>query len=371
MSQTTKRFTVILGIFLSVAMAGSLVLPLFSGQMAQSGAYAETPQATPLPEPTFPPPPDTSAIDFEATYLHESGLFTLGAPTGWVASSSETSADELSAKLNNAAASSVIHARIIRNAAGIVDAEGLSAYFDEAWQQSAWREYWGWDETKRDTGAGDRLVIDFNLRRSRSYFIARQESWLQDGDIYSVSVVTAENAPRELKFLLEGVGGSLSRVAGYEASAFDWHAYFDNLDKHMIRYPAGWSVADAAPGLPAAIVGDGATLALETRDAALDGENAAAEFVESWRGSPESLSVEALQREGADGYRVSYRQVNADGAPESGLAIMLQGADDRWHVAYLRLAETDADLLAVDPADYPQLAALDSFRLMPTLNVTA
>ena len=371
MNKTTKRFTVVIGIIMSVAMVGSLLIPLFSGQVAQSGAYAETPQATRVPEPTFPPPPDTAAIDFDSTYLHQSGLFTLGAPTGWTAASSATSADELSASLNNADANSLIQARIIRNDGGISDVAGLSEYFDKTWHDNAWREYWGWDETSRKTDAGDRLVIDFNLRRSRTYFIARQESWLQDGDIYSVSVVTAENAPRELKFLLEGVADSLRRVSGFDGDAFDWHAYFDNTEKHMIRYPSDWIVADAADGGPAAIVSDGVTLALETRDGALASESAAVDFVESWRGAPEALSVEALERDGADGYRVSYRGTNQDGAPESGMALLLNGADDRLHLAYLRLAETDADLLAVDAADYPQLAALESFRLMPELNVTA
>ena len=65
MNKTTKTFTYIIGIVMTVAMVGSLILPMISSQVGVGDSYMETPQPTPFPEPTMPPPPDTAAIDFE------------------------------------------------------------------------------------------------------------------------------------------------------------------------------------------------------------------------------------------------------------------------------------------------------------------
>lgn len=54
MNTTTKGFTVVIGIIMSVAMVGSLIIPLLSRQATQ----VDAPQPTAIPEPTFPPPPD-------------------------------------------------------------------------------------------------------------------------------------------------------------------------------------------------------------------------------------------------------------------------------------------------------------------------
>ena len=45
--------------------------------------------------------------------------------------------------------------------------------------------------------------------------------------------------------------------------------------------------------------------------------------------------------------------------------ILLHGMDNRLHVANIRMEDLDVDLLAVDPTEYPWLAVLDSFRLLP------
>lgn len=370
MNKTTKRFTVVIGVIMTVAMVGSLILPLLSGQVAQSDFGAETPQPTRLPEPTFPPPPDISTIDFEATYLHPSGLFTVAAPTGWRSASSSNTADELRASLSNADAQSVVEARIIKNYDGIGEAEELSAYFDRNWLGQSWRDYWSWDETGRKISAAGHVVIDFNLTRSRAYFIARQESWLQDGDIYSVRVVTAENAPRELKYLLEGVTGNVRRITAFVDAPFEWNAYFDNLDKHIIRFPAGWQLTDAAEGLPATIVGDSVTMVVETHDVALASDADAIHWIEKWRDGLKALTVEAIDVGDASGFRISYQIQTLDGATDSGLSIMLNGFDNRLHVANARVSDFDLDLLQVDAAEYPLIAVLDSFRLLPELEIS-
>ena len=368
MNNTTKRLTVIIGIIMTVAMVGSLILPLISGQVAQSDAYSQTPQPTRRPDPTPPPPPDTSAIDFDQQYLHPSGLFTVAAPTGWSSASNSNTADELRASLSNNDLQSVVEARIIKNYSGINDADGLSAFFERSWLEQSWREYSGWDETSRKIADDGRLTIDFNLRRSRNYLIARQEAWLQDGEIYSVRVITAENAPRELKYLLRGVAKSVSRIGLYMDAPYEWQVYFDNIDKHMVRFPANWEVTDAAGGLPATIVSDDAIMVVETLDVALRSEADAMHWIEESRVGLRSRTIEPVEVSGAPGYLISYGFTTIDGASASGLALVLNGTDNRLHVANGRISDLDVDLLGVDASEYSLRAILNSFRLLPELN---
>lgn len=367
MNKTTKGFTVVIGMIMSIAMVGSLIIPLLSRQATQ----AEAPQPTAIPEPTFPPPPVVSAIDFDDVYLHPSGLFTLGLPTGWLPTIERSGAEEVHVGLNNNEALSLIEARIIPNPEGIAAAEDLSAFFSDTWLGQSWYAYPSWDETSRKMTDEGRVVIDFNLTRARVDYIARQEAWIEDGEIYSVRVVTPENAPEELKFLLAGVIGSVERLETYAEAPFGWSGYFDNLDKHMIRYPQNWKVTDAADGLPATIVSDGVTMVVETVDVALASEDDTIDWIENWRSGVEALTVEAVEVDGAPGYEVSYRLSTVDGAPESGLALLLHGSDNRLHVANARISETDIDLQSVTAEEFPLVSILDSFRLLPELDVTA
>lgn len=369
MNKTTKTFTYIIGIVMSIAMVGSLILPMISQQTVQGDFSSLTPAPTPFPDPTLPPPPDISAIDFDRRYLHRSGLFSIGAPTGWEPASSSNSADELRAGLSNSELQSVAEVRINKNFAGVTDALGLSDFLDKSWLSHSWSGYTSWDETGRRVTEDGIVRIDFNLRRGRAYLIARQESWLENGDIYSVRVAMAENAPQELKFLLVGLAKSIELLPFYAGASFDWDAYFDNLDKHIVRFPRGWEVRDAAAGLPATIAGDGVILAVGTYDVALANDGEAGSWIENWRSGVNARTVEAVDVDGAAGYKVSYRLSTLDGATESGLAIMLHGADNRLHVANLRFQDLDQDLLEIDPEEQPLIAVVDSFRLLPDLEV--
>ena len=369
MNQTTKTFTIIIGIIMSVAMVGSLILPMLSSNIGMTDPYSLTPEATALPEPTMPPQPDIAAIDFDSSYLHRSGLFTIGAPTGWSPASDSNSESELRAGLNNGDASSVVEVRINKNMDGLGDANGLSAYLDRTWLGHTWTGYTGWDETSRQITADGVVRIDFNLERGRSHFIARQESWLEGGDIYSVRVVTAENAAQALKYLLAGVADSIDWLPQYAGARFDWNIYFDELDKHMLRYPSSWQVTDAEPGLPATIASDEVTLAVATFDVLLSNEDEARAWIEGWRSGVTAQSTQAVEVDGAAGYRISYRRQTVDGAVESGAVIALNGSDNRLHAANVRSAAIDEDLLEASADSYPWLAALDSFRLTPDFEV--
>ncbi len=369
MNQTTKTFTYIIGIVMTVAMVGSLILPMLSSQVGMTDPYSLTPDPTALPEPTMPPPPDISVIDFDSRYLHRSGLFTIGAPSGWSPLTDSNNEVELRASLNNPALQSVVEVRINKNIDGISDAAGLDAYLDQAWLRSTWSGYTGWDETSRAVSDDGNVRIDFNLERGRTHLIARQESWLADSDIISVRVVTPENAAEELKFLLRGVAETIEWLPQYVGAPFAWDVYYDELDKHMLRFPASWEVSDAAPGLPATVVGDGITLAVATFDVKLASEDEARAWLQGWRYGVEAGSAQAVEVAGADGYRIAYRLRSLDGSLESGAVIALNGADNRLHVANLRAADLDQDLLEASTDEYPWLAVLDSFRLVPDFAV--
>lgn len=368
MNRTTKTFTYIIGIVMSVAMVGSLILPMLSGQIAQGDLEAEA-APTPWPDPTLPAPPDTSAIDFDSQYLHDSGLFSLGAPTGWSPGAGGNTRDEVRASLSNSDLLSVVEVRLSKNFNNIAGAEALSEYLDRTWLNHSWSGYTSWNETSRKITAEGKVQIDFNLSRGRSHMIARQESWIENGDIYSVRVVMAENAARELKFILQGVSNGIERLPIYAGAPFGWNAYYDNLDKHILRYPAEWEVTDSAPGLPATIVDGDVTLVAATFDVLISSEEDAVEWIEERRAGVEARSVEAVEVEGAPGYKVSYRFTTLDGDIDSGLLIMLNGSDNRLHVADLKLSNVEEDLLTVPEPEGPWLAVIDSFRLTPDLQI--
>ncbi len=368
MNRTTKTLTYVIGIIMTVAMVGSLILPMLSGQIAQGDIGVDA-APTPLPAPTLPAPPDISAIDFENQYLHSSGLFTFGAPTGWSAGSDSNTADELRANLTNSDLLSVVEVRINKNYNDIADPGALSEFLDKTWLSHTWSGYSRWEETSRKITEGGKVQIDFNLSRGRTYMIARQESWISDGDIYTVRVVMAENAPRELKFVLQGVASGIKRLPVYADAPFGLVAYFDNLDKHILRYPSEWNVTDAADGLPATIVGEDLTLLIATFDVAIDSEDEAIDWIQNQRGGIKARSVEALDVAGSPGYKLSYRYTTVDGEVESGLLIMLHGTDNRLHVANLRASKLDVDLLSADQSEFPWLDVIDTFRLAPDLEV--
>ena len=369
MNNWTKNFTIGFGIVLSIAMVASLILPLLSQNVGHNVQPQEV-EATDIPLPTLPAPPNTAEIDFDRTYLHPSGLLTVGVPTGWNPTVQSNTANEVRASFGNSDALSVIEARVISPAEDITEGESLSGYFSDTWLGQTWRDYQSWEETNRDITEEGRVVIDFNLTRSRANYIARQESWVEDGEIYSVRVVTAENAPEELVYLLDGVIENVQLVETYEGTPLAWSGYFDSADKHLIRYPETWQVTDAADGLPATITGDDVTMIVETLDVALESEDDAVDWIENWRSGIEALTVEPVEVDGVSGYEVSYKLTTLDGAPESGLAVLLNGTDNRLHVANARIANTDIDLQEATAEEFPVLDVLNTFRLFADLDVT-
>ena len=365
-----KRFTYVFGILMIGIMGLSLILPAISRNLPQTTAQETQPTALP----TFPPPLQPAQILFDKTYLHPSGLFTVADPDGWTPSQPLTSSQNVRAVFSNSQTQSVIQVDV--DQASLSDGQQLTlddvnARYDDAWMSSSWRSYTTWHESNRERTADDRLVIDFELGLNGQGYVARQEAWTDGQWIYSVRVVTPENATDMLLYLLDQVAASLKPRKDMAGTPFNWNAYFDQQDTHIIRYPATWTLEDSAPGRPTSISGQSNTaLRLETEsDTVIDSADAARSWVEKLREGTTVLSVEPVDREGGTGYSVAYAFKTVDGDPESGLAVLLNGPDDKLHVANLRFLANNVDLNTPEPdSSYSDLVSvMDSFNVVPDL----
>ncbi|HLV33687.1 MAG TPA: hypothetical protein VKY59_01180 [Spirillospora sp.] len=368
---TLKRWTYVIGFLLVGVMGLSTLLPVLAPRNLSSPV---TEPVQPTPMPTFPPPPDTSAISFDQLYLHPSGLFTVAYPTGWTPSQPITTTDNVRAVFSNTDALGVIQVDINRPPAADeapLTLDNVDSYFNTGWMQASWREYSSWEESSRQRTADDELVIDFALTLRGQTYVARQKAWT-DGDwIYSTRVVMPENATQALLYLLDNVAATLEPQKAFAGTPLNWEAYFDQQDTHIIRFPSSWTLADSAPGKPASITGeDNTALRVQTEaGTVINSEADARAWVENLRSGTNILSVKPVSREGSEGYSVAYTLRTVDGDMQSGLAVLLNGPEDRLHVANLRFPGANIDLNADDLAEtYSDLVSvMNSFNVMPHL----
>lgn len=369
---TLKGWSYIIGILMVGIMGLSAIMPLLS----QNTLNNQQTQVEPTPLPTLPPPPDTSTITFEQTYLHPSGLFTVAEPTGWTSSQPETTSDNVRALFSNTDAQSIIQVDVTQLPAadGPVTLDDVNAYFTDTYLSSSWRNYTNVNTSSREQ-VDDSLVLDFSMSANNQTYVARQKSWTDGEWVYSVRVVTPSNATNALIYLLDGVAASIQPQKEFYGTPFSWKAYFDQQDTSIIRFPSNWILADSAPGKPASIEGGNATtLRVETEaDAAVASEDAARAWVESSRAGANVLSVKPVTRDGIEGYSVAYSFRTVDGDSTSGLAVLLNGPDAKLHVANLRFPGADVDLNASEEvaAHSDLLQVMNSFTVLPDLaNVT-
>jgi hypothetical protein len=323
--------------------------------------------------PTFPPPLAPETISFDQTYLHPSGLFTVAEPSGWQASQPQTTREGVRALLTNTDAQSLVQVDVDRPVTAgeePLTLDDVDVRLNDAWLGSSWREYSRWSESSRERTDDDRLVMDFELQSNNQTFVARQEAWT-DGDwIYSVRVVTPANATETLRYVLEGVAASLEPKKEFVGTPFDWKAYFDSQDTHLIRFPSTWELSDSAPGRPTSITGEDVALRVESdTGTVIDSEDTASAWVENTRTGTSVLSVEPVSRDGSEGYSVAYSIKTVDGDTQSGLAVLLNGPDETLHVANLQFPARDIDLNSEDSQEsYRDLVnAMNSFRVLPQL----
>jgi hypothetical protein len=395
MQSGARRASIILGVFMAVVLIAGVILPLFS----QNTPTTQTIDPTDAPVPTFPPPiSDFTTLAFDQYYLHPTGLFMIAQPTGFEVSQPNSSVTIAQVNMVDQEALSVIDAYVEDPGAAITAAD-LDARFNEATLDQSWSRFNNWTELSRRMD-GDTLVIDFEVVLQNMTYVARQHVWT-DGDwIYVVRVLAPENATDFLVYLLDQLAATMQPFKFFAGTPFDWQAYYDHLLSHIIRYPSGWTVTDSAPGRPASITGtSGEALRVEAlANTSVEDEDAARAWVESQRSGATVLSVAPVTREEVSGFSVAYTFRTADGAPQSGLAVLLNGTDGTLHVANLRFAAEDVDLNTVDtqadaavteatpeaeatveaaPSEdsddalYRNLAlSMGTFRLMPPLNLS-
>ena len=373
-----KRASVILGVFMAVVLIGSTFLNLF--QNRSTTTTTTVPTATVLP--TFPPPPDAAAIDFDTLYLHPTNIFAIAQPTGFEQASPSSTANIAQVNLVNNNSQSVIDA-FVQDPQEPMTVEGLSAFFTDQVLDSTWSAFTNWSETQRVASATD-LQIDFNVTLRGQQYVARQRAWTDGTWIYSVRVLTPENAGDYLKTLLDGEAASLVPFTQFAGTPMNWNAYNDFNSGLVIRRPQTWQVTDGGSGRPTTMTSpEGATLRVETRAGqTVDTQDAATAILQQIRpgaavvtATPVTHEASAT-RQAATGWQLSYTAATPDGALQSGLATVLNGPDNTVYVAVLRAptaALAGSAEATVDPnseaAQYEQI--MSTFGILPPFNWSA
>lgn len=349
-----KRATAILGIVMIIAIGGSAILPLFTN----NNIVQTSVPPTAVPTATFPAPiADLTTLSFGQSFLHPTGLFSVAQPNGWTPNTPVTNVDGAEVSMNNPEQLSVIQVSLRDSAEPIASLDALDAQYTAASLNESWSNYrrdattgLNYRETKRER-QDDRLIIDFELENQRNQiFLARQVSWFEGDWVYSLRVVTPENAIEELLYIMDQMLPTFKANTQFRGTPVDWQAYFDPDTGFIIRYPSIWNLEDSAPGRPASIIGDGVALRVEFQPGvSVADEAAAGEWVTNARPGATIVSTAPATRGDVSGFSVAYSFTDADGAPNSGLALLLNGANG-LHVANLRFARPNVDLNAEEAA---------------------
>ena len=357
-----RRASIALGVFMAIVLIAGAILPLAN----QNATVTDTTEATNAPTATFPPPiTDFATIDFDTYFLHPSGLYAIAQPDGWSASEITPNPSQAQVNFINEGALSVIDAYVERAANAPVTVEELSSRFTQEVLDASWANFNNWRETFRRTEE-DRLLIDFVVTLTGQQYVARQIVTTDGEWIYVTRVLAPDNATALITYLLDTLPTTYIPFKQFSGTPFEWLSYYDDRYHHIIRFPSDWQVTDSAPGRPASInSADGVSLRVigyANRAAADDA--AARPFIESERPGATVLSVEPTTRGDVSGFSVAYSFANTDGEAQSGLAVLLNGADGTLHVANLYFPAANIDLNTVDTLQEQQ-AALGQAEVTP------
>ncbi len=369
-NQSAKRATIILGVIMIIAIGSSAILPLFTSNTTST---SPTQAATDTVVPTFAPSiTDFSGIQFNTDYLHPTGLFSVAQPTGWTIGTQPVQPQGAEVTMNNADIFSVIQVSLQEASAPINSLDDVDAMNSPAELSQSWSNYRSERETAR-TRQDNKLIIDFEMQNARSQtFVARQTSWYDTDWVYSVRVVTPNNQIDLLKYLMDKEVASFKPYRIFVGTPADWSAYYDQTAGFIIRYPTTWSLTDSAPGLPASIDGPTSKLRVEavSASAPLD-EAAARSWVTSNQAGATVTSVQPVTRGDLTGFSVAYTYTDSDGNADSGLALLLNGKNNKLYIANLQIFEANVDLNKDDQqVTHDDLVkVLSTFQLLPGLNV--
>jgi hypothetical protein len=346
MQNSARRASIALGVFMAIVLIAGSILPLLSNNSATTAPAVEP---TAIPTPTFPPPvTNFDALRFDQLYLHPSGLYTIALPTGYRVAQPNTGSTIAQVNLRDDATLGVIDAYIEKPFSPVTTAD-LSGRFTRETLAPTWSRFPSWRETNRQT-VDDKLIIDFAIEFQRQNYVARQQVWT-DGDlIYSVRVLTPDNAVPYLRHVLENVAASIQPLNLFPGTPFDWQADYNNLNNLIWRHPSDWTILDGGIGRPTTWgAPNNVTLRIETRPNRIIGDEAeAASFVDGLQRGATVLSVQPVTRGAASGYAVAYSYQTFDGEPFSGLALLLNQTDSAGTSAALLIANLRFPGAAVD-----------------------
>lgn len=361
---------------IGVVLVASMLIALFAPGLATSNTSNTstqpteydtsllTPQAVVFPTPV----PGTPEVALAGTFVHPTGMMAVLRPQAWAASTSNT-ATVVSVSMVNSTAYSVLHA-YLQQYDYALDAATLDALTDAAALADSWSEYDGWTETNR-AQVDDRLVIDFELALLSNTYLARQISWAGPGDLNTWAVVLRLVVPGNNPALLERLEAlvlpSVQVLPDAFAAPISWPTHLDSEWGFTLRYPPGWELADGGSGRPTTLIREGYTLSLNVQDGTtLADEDAARAWLEAERAGADVLAVEPVTRAFGEGYALAYTYPDADGALQSGLAVLVNGAD-RLYTASLLLGEGETNLLAegARESDPDLWTMLDTFAPLP------
>ncbi len=368
-----KRATILLGIIMIIAIGSSAILPLFTRNQGQA---QPTPAPTDIPAPTFPPPvEDFSAIVLDRDILDRTGLFVMAQPTGWepltpLINPANPTPGTPEISLNNGALTSIIQA-VLQPASGITTLEQVDAIYTQEFLRQSWNAYSSWRELKREQADG-RHIMDFELKNRRQQtFIARQVSWLDENWVYRLRVITPENQPALLKYLVDNLPPTVRANPALAGTPADWASYYDASTQAIIRFPASWSVTDSALGRPASLSGGGAEVRIEVLPGRSAADEAAARaWVAAAHPGAEVAQAQPVTRGEVQGFALAYTFATPDGDRRSGLAVLLNAAE-ALYTADLRLDRANVNLLSDEGrAAYPDAAqVMDTFTILTGVNI--
>jgi hypothetical protein len=348
---SARRASIALGVFMAVVLIAGSILPLLSNTTTTAPAV----EPTAIPTPTFPPPlTNFDNLRFDRVYLHPSGLYTIALPTGYRVAQPNTNPTIAQVNLRDDATLGVIDAYIEKPASPVTP-DALSARLTRETLAPTWSRFPSWRETNRQL-VDDKLIIDFAVEFQRQNYVARQQVWTDGELIYSVRVLTPDNAVSYLRHVLANVAASIQPLKLFPGTPFDWQADYNNLTNLIWRHPSDWTIIDGGIGRPTTWgAPEDVTLRIETRPNAIVGDEAnAASIVQELQRGAAILSTRAVTRGTASGYAVAYTYQTFDGEPFSGLALLLNltdgaGTSAALQIANLRFPGAALDLNAVEP----------------------
>lgn len=352
---------------------GSMLLSTLVPTTRTSDSSASLPTAdlsTVAPTAVTFPTPDPAGPNVVAagTYVHPSGLFTIMQPQGWLPYA-QTTQTIASASLVNNTLLSVVHAytQLYDYAQDVTTLDAQNSADQLA---ASWSEYDSWRETSRVVADG-RVTIDFALDLGGNTYLARHITWASETVptlALVVRLVAPDNNPALLDALAEAIIPSFHVLPESFNAPVSWQAYIDQASGFLIRYGPDWTVAEGRPGGVATLTGAEGTISLSFEpDRAVADEDAARAWAEAAKPGAAIQAITPLARGETAGFQVSYTAPDADGAPQSYLAVLLPAEGRGLAVANVLLAGEEASLLASEAAQtYASLLTLlGTFQLLP------